>query len=447
MKKAFNSAQTSSHLQMLSNLKSHPIFTRATDWVKLIGVTGTAQVGVQAIGLLCGVLVIRMLSTDEYALYTLANTMLGTMVMLANAGIPIAVMAEGGKVWQDKEKLGEVLVTGFDFRKKFAIGSLVIGIPILSYLLYKNQASPIMIILIISGLIPVFYTQLSDVLLQIAPKLKQDIVPLQKNLVLVNLGRLFLLGLSLIAFPFAFVAILSASIPQVLGNFNLKKITKSYADWDQKPSPVLKQKMMGTVKRVLPEAIYYSISGQITIWILSIFGSTTSLAEIGALGRIAMIINLVSILFGMLVIPRFARLPQLYTLLLKRYVQVHLLVLVVFCFFIGLVYIFPKEILWVLGPQYANLKYELFLAVIGSCLSVFSGIVFSLYSSRGWVMNPAISIPISIATISLAIWSTDVTTLIGVLWLNIIVGTIQLLIHSGYGFLKIFKIRRIEPNE
>ncbi|MEO9894568.1 polysaccharide biosynthesis protein [Aurantibacter sp.] len=409
--------------------------------MKIISLTGSAQVGVQAIGLLCGILVIRMLSTEEYALYTLANTMMGTMVMLANAGIPIAVMSEGGKVWQDKSKLGEVLVTGFDFRKKFAIGSLLVCIPILCVLLYRNNASLLMIGLIVLGLIPVFYTQLSDVLLQIAPKLKQDIVPLQKNLVLVNLGRLFLLGVSLVTFPFAFVAIFSASIPQVFGNLNLKKITKPYADWQQKPSSELKKKMMVTVKRVLPEAIYYSISGQITIWILSIFGSTIALAEIGALGRIAMLLNLVSIIFGMLIIPRFARLENTFNLLLRRYIQVQILVIVIFSLFVLLVYIFPEEILWVLGPQYADLKYELFLAVIGSSLSVFSVIVFSLYSARGWVMNPGLSIPISIATISIAIWATDVTSLIGVLWLNIIVGSVQLLVHSGYGFVKILKIK------
>lgn len=397
---------------MLKKIKSYPLFKRATDWAKLLGVTGTAQVGVQAIGLLSGVLVIRLLSTDEYALYTLANTMLSTMVMLANAGIPIAVMSEGGKVWKNKEKLGEVLVTGFDFRKKFAIGSLILGIPILSYLLYINNASILMTILIVLGLIPVFYTQLSDVLLQIAPKLKQDIVPLQKNLVLVNLGRLFLLGLSLILFPFAVVAIFSASIPQILGNFNLKKITKPYADWHQKPSTALKKKMSVTVKRVLPEALYYSISGQITIWILSIFGSTTSIAEIGALGRIAMVINLVSIIFGMLVVPRFARLENTFNLLLKRYIQVQILVIGTFSIIIGFVYLFPESILWVLGPQYANLKFELFLGVIGGCLSVFSGIVFSLYSSRGWIINPAISIPLNLATLCFAIWATDVLSLI-----------------------------------
>ncbi|MRI02108.1 polysaccharide biosynthesis protein [Kriegella sp. EG-1] len=427
--------------KLIEKYKQHPILNKAYQWVKLIGITGGAQVGVQAIGLISGILVIRLLPTSEYALYTLANTMLGTMVMLANAGIPIAVMSEGGKVWQDKERLGQVLVTGFNFRQKFALGSLIVGLPILIYLLHHNHASWLMIILIILCIIPVFYAQLSDVLLQIAPKLKQDIVPLQKNLVGVNLGRLLLLGLSIFAFPFAYIAILSASIPQIIGNMRLRKITADYADWNQKPSLELQTKMKSTVKRVLPEAIYYSISGQITIWLLSIFGSTTAIAEIGALGRIAMVINLVSILFATLVIPRFARLPDVFNLILRRYLQVQILLLFIFCLIVFMVYIFPNQILWILGPNYANLQYEIALAVIGSCLNVFSGIVFSLYSSRGWVLNPLISIPLSIVILIITIVFTDVSTLQGVLFLNIIVGISQLLIHLFYGLFKILGLK------
>jgi O-antigen/teichoic acid export membrane protein len=52
-----------------------PSSERIKYWLKLITVTGTAQVIVQAVGFLSGILVIRLLSVDEYALYTLANTM------------------------------------------------------------------------------------------------------------------------------------------------------------------------------------------------------------------------------------------------------------------------------------------------------------------------------------------------------------------------------------
>lgn len=415
----------------------HPLLERAKSWVKLIGITGSAQIGIQAVGLLSGILIIRILPTTEYAYYTIANTMLGTMIMLANAGIPIGVMAQGGQVWKDKEKLGEVLVTGFDLRKRFIFGSLLVGIPIMAYLLIENGAGWLFTLLLILVLIPSFFSKLTTALLEIAPKLKQDIIHLQKIQVLVNIARLFLLIPIIYFFPYAFLALIPIGISQIWGNVKLKRITARYVNWNQRPNIEIRKKILGTVKRILPEAIYYSISGQITIWLLSIFGSTTSLAQIGALGRIAMIVNLVAVLCGTLIIPRFARLPNAYKLLVSRFVQTLAFVCLILGVLVFLVYLFPSQILWVIGPNYAGLEYEILLAVIGSCLSTFAGITFSLYSSRGWVLNPTISIPLSILTLVAAIIFTDVSTLQGVLSLNIIIGATHLLLHFGYGFFKI----------
>lgn len=414
-----------------------PILEKSKSWVKLIFITGSTQIGVQAIGLISGILIIRILPTTEYAYYTIANTMLGTMVMLANAGIPIGVMAQGGQVWMDKEKLGEVLVTGFDLRKRFIFGSLLIGIPIMGYLLLENGAGWLITLLLILVLIPSFFANLTTALLEIAPKLKQDIIPLQKIQVLVNIARLFLLIPIIYFFPYAFLALIPIGISQVWGNIKLKRITARYVNWKQEPNIEIRKKILVTVKRILPEAIYYSISGQITIWLLSIFGSTTALAQIGALGRIAMIVNLVAVVCGILIIPRFARLPNTYKLIVTRFFQALAFVCLILGVLVFLVYLFPSQILWVIGPNYAGLEYEILLAVIGSCLSTFAGITFSLYSSRGWVLNPTISIPISILTLIAAIMLTDVSTLQGVLILNIVIGVVHLILHLGYGLFKI----------
>ncbi len=67
-------------------------------WGKLISVTGSAQVLIQALGFISGIIIIRLLPTEEYAFYTLANTMLGTMNILSDAGVSTGVMAQGGKV-------------------------------------------------------------------------------------------------------------------------------------------------------------------------------------------------------------------------------------------------------------------------------------------------------------------------------------------------------------
>ena len=64
---------------------------------------------IHGIGMLSGIIVIRLLTTEEYAFYTLANTMLGVMTVLTDSGIGAGVTAEGGKVWKSPEKMGVFL--------------------------------------------------------------------------------------------------------------------------------------------------------------------------------------------------------------------------------------------------------------------------------------------------------------------------------------------------
>ena len=196
------------------------------NWGKLISITGTSQVIVQAVGFASGILVIRLLTVQEYAFYTLANTMLGAMSLLSDGGISTGVLAQGGKVWKDKKKLGKVLVTGLNMRKKFGVISLVVSLPILFYLLIHNGASWLTSFLIIISVIPAFFATLSDALLEIPLKLNQSILPLQKNQILVSFGRLLLLCITIFIFPFGYISILSGGIARIYGNIKLKKIVR-----------------------------------------------------------------------------------------------------------------------------------------------------------------------------------------------------------------------------
>ncbi len=108
-------------------------------WFKLVSITGGTQVLVQGLGLLTGLFIVRTLSLKEYAYYTIANTMLGTMSALADSGISTGVMAEGAKVWNNNKSLGEIIVTALSIQKIFAVLSLAVSIPILAYLLVASK--------------------------------------------------------------------------------------------------------------------------------------------------------------------------------------------------------------------------------------------------------------------------------------------------------------------
>ena len=424
----------------------NPKYAKIFHWTKLIAITGSAQAIVQATSLLCGILVIRLLPTQEYAWYTLANTMLGTMSVLADGGISAGVMALSGKVWQDGDKMGVILATGLDLRKKFAIVSLLVAIPILVYLLLQNGAGWLTVILITACLMPAFFAALSDSLLEIIPRLKQDIAALQKNQLTVAVGRLLLSGVTLFLFPFTFIAIFAAGMPRIYGNIRLSKIVDTFVNKDQKPDADIRKNILKIVKRLLPGSIYYCLSGQIIIWLASFFGNTSSIAQIGALGRLAMVLSLFSVLFNTLVTPRFARLPNDRSILLNRYLKILVGLIFFGIVIISICYIFSTQALWILGNKYKNLKNEFILSMIAGYIVMFAGVLFSINTSRGWTINPFFWIPFNIVIIGLGTMLFDISSIKGLFAFNIIIMAVEVIIYTAYGLRRILKFSPFNNN-
>lgn len=417
----------------------YPSWDKVKEWCRLVAATGSAQVVIQGIGFACGILIIRLLPTEEYALYTLANTMLGTLVVLADGGITNSLMAQGGKVWKDQKKLGSILVTGYVLRKRIALYSLVIALPVLFFLLRHHNFSHITALLVIISIVPAFIATLSGSLLAVSPQLHQSILPLKKIEILASLGRLSLLLTVLFSFPWAYIALVVAGVPQIWANFRIRRISRQFVDWKQEFSVEVYKNTMSFVRRIIPSSIFYSLSGQLTIWLISIFGSTTAVAQIGALGRLSMILSLFNVLFVTLVIPRFARLPLDRNVLLKKFLLMQIGLLMLFAPIVAIVAVFPEYFLMILGDRYSDLSKELVLSVLSGCISLLAGLIFTIASSRNWAINPLISIPLTtLAIIAGVVW-IDISTLSGILWFNIFVAFFEFLVYLVFIFINITK--------
>jgi O-antigen/teichoic acid export membrane protein len=428
----------------VKNLSEHPRYSKAYQWAKLISITGGFQVVIQLISFVSGIMIIRLLDDNQLAYYTLANTMLGTMVVLADGGISAGVMVQGAKVWLDRGRLGSVINTGYDLRKKFGVVSILVVSPILYYLLTKNGASWGMALGIIVSLLPIFFVSLSGNLLEIVSKVHQDIGTLQKIKVYNNLARLVLLSGFIFIFPLAYVAISVSVLPQWWSNRMMRKRAEKFADFNQGEDMQVKKDILGMVKRLLPGDIYFCVSGQITIWIISIYGSAKGVAQAGALGKLAMLLAFITVLFNTLVTPRFARLPNDSNLLRNRYIQIMSGVMVVSFGIVCMSWLFSSQILWVLGHKFVNLDYELVLLMIGGSLSMISGCAFYLFTNRGWAVNPLIGIPIGFLSILVGaiLLRAELGTLKGILKLDIFVNSIALMVNFSFGLFKIIRSRK-----
>jgi O-antigen/teichoic acid export membrane protein len=422
----------------LAILKKHRHYDRSINLIKLVSIVGSTEIILKGIGFVTGILIVRLLPIQEYALYTLANTMLGTLVIFTDSGISNGVMALSGRVWQDPKKLGVVLATGLDLRKKFALVTLVIATPIIMFLLLKNNASWLSAVLIILSLIPAFYAALSDSLLEITPKLHQDIASLQKNQLTVGFGRLVLTVLTIFIFPWTFVIILASGLPRIYGNLKLQKINEKFVERNQKPDALVRKEILSVVVRILPNIIFYAVSGQIVIWILSIFGNTNDLASIGALGRFGVLMGFFTSILNTLFTPRFSRLAEHKSALLKFFLFFQILLFVVSGFVLLTVFLFPTQMLWILGTSYSSLSSELFLIMLSNCIGVISSMTGNLMGSRGHFLNPILVIILNLTTVVLAYFIWDLTTLRGILYYSIFYECISLTVNYIFSFSKLY---------
>ena len=124
-----------------------------------------------------------------------------------------------------------------------------------------------------------------------------------------------------------------------------------------------------------------------------------------------MLLNLFFVVFTTLISPRFARLPPSKDILLKRFLQIQILVLLVNATFIMLTWLFSGQILWILGKEYAHLNSELVINIIGNSIGLFAATSYGLFTSRGWALHPMISIPVSIVSMVAGVFLFDIGTL------------------------------------
>src|SRR5579859_5834753 len=113
---------------------------RLLQWTRMLSTFIGVQVAVQMLGMLSGLLLVTTLTKHEYALFTIANTMLGTMTVLSDTGISSGLSAVGGRVYSDRYRFGQLVNAALSLRKALGIVTLSIVAPLLAWLLYRNGA-------------------------------------------------------------------------------------------------------------------------------------------------------------------------------------------------------------------------------------------------------------------------------------------------------------------
>jgi O-antigen/teichoic acid export membrane protein len=364
---------------------------------KMLGSFVALELIVQALALSAGLFLVRSLTKSEYAFYTIATTMQGAMSMFVDAGISVGILAIGGTIFGNRDLVGQLIKTAKKLRIFFlCVGILIIG-PVTAWLLIKNNAPGTTIISITILIVIGGYFQV----LQNSPLIIVRLARLQNKLQIVNISALLFRWLFLILI--FFFATLSASLSlfsSIIGiafqAYAFSKLAKPYFNESVSPNDQYNKKLIETIKKILPGSIYLMFQSQISIGLLSIFGTIESVADLGALGRIGVIFSVVTSVMANLVIPRFSQLKN--EILISRYFIIIGIYVAFGVIVISASAIFPEYFLLILGEKYFQLKDEVILIVTTTCINSLAGYMWHMNASRGWIAPPMISISIGLLT-------------------------------------------------
>ncbi len=396
-----------------------PIIRRALHRARIVGNFAVIQGLVQVIGFLSGILLVRSLSQRDYAYFTIANTMQGTINLLADIGISVGLISIGGRVWHDRHRFGELINTALRLRRTLGAIAIIIVTPIMYWMLVKNGASifysTVLILVVLGGLL----IQFSLGVLSVIPRLRSDLGRIQIIDVTGAIVRLLLLSVLLFVFLNAGVAVLVATAVLLLQYSMLRTYAAGVVDLRAGTNAEDRSEILHLTKHLAANAIFYCFQGQITVLLISFFAHrANAVAEVGALGRLAMIFTVISNLLANVFVPAFARCQDRHKLFWQFAAIIGGVAL-----FSGLVLviaaIFPQQFLFVLGHNYAHLNQELLLMVGGAVIAAITGTLWALNASKAWVAGSWLYIPITLATQIALIPFTDFSSVSGVLAFNL----------------------------
>ena len=197
------------------------------------------------------------------------------------------------------------------------------------------------------------------------------------------------------------------------------------------PDGAYHAQLLDMVRRQAPNSVYYCASGQIAIWLVGLMGSTQGIAQVGALGRIAVLFTIIGAVVSAIVQPYFARHNEPRTLK-SAFVAVNaFFALTALTLWAG-ARTFPGPVLWILGGAYRGLDEAVPWMVLTSCLSVWSGAVYSIGGARGWLVPSGAVIATGVLATAASIVWLDVSTPSGSFQMGTVTAGTAVVLTLGY---------------
>ena len=401
-----------------------------------VGGFASAQLVVQVLGFASGIALVQFMEPTQYGHYTLAVSMVGLASVLLDLGLSTAVLAQGGPLHDDPGALGGLVADAFVIQRLLMLlGALVLAPVFGAMFIRQGLAWPEMLVLTVLALGCGAFNVHNAVSMSLV-RLRGDLAMQQRTDVGVNAARALLVVAAGLIWLDARVAV-ALNLAAAVGVFAL---LKSYLARHVDHSPVAAGKhragLWDFIRRQAPNSIYYCVLGQISVWLVGLFGSVERVAEVGALGRLAALFTVIGAVLGAMVVPYFARASSAREMA-SAFGALNGFFALLSAVLVAASLVFPHALLWILGRQYSGLVHELPWMVLASSLSAWTAGLYGVGAARGWIVPAVLMIPLGIATVALAAFVLDMSSVSGVFMMNSAVALVSLVLTFGMVYVQL----------
>lgn len=411
------------------------LLARARTWTGILSAYFSAQTATQAAGMIAGLLLTRFMPVREFALYTLATSVVSFFTFVSDLGSTSSLVFFFHRTARAGGEFGDYLAAVLGLRRiAFLTGAAAVVLAFPATAFHKGFARWD-VALATLGILATAWFQISAsvrvLALRLSDRYGQSYRAEMAGGALRLAAALTMIGAALLR---AWIAVAAAALAAALVA-RLARSPQPRAAADLAP---YRRQVLRYLVPSLPSAVYFSLQGPLVVWLSATFGSTRNLAEVGALGRLSLIVGLFSGLTGVVFLPRMARITD-DRLFRRRYLQFGALLLAVAGGLLATALVFPRLLLFVLGPHYSGLHRELLLVVAAAGVTLLSGYAVGVNLSRSWNRWESAAVAVLIAAQAAFVAVLPLGTTAGVLWFNLLsalVGlSLQLAITTA-GFLR-----------
>lgn len=387
---------------------------------------GLAQIA----GMVAGLIYVRVMPVDQYALYALS---LGTLAFLS-VGSDLGLTGALSYFWRQAAKDGRSVRPKINAIRMLRLGLLTGGAVLAAAMFLTGTRRPVTdgavvacLVLLIATVWVQIHTSLELQLLRLRGLQRQSYYcEAAGNLTrLVLAGTMLLVGLQ--AAWFGLAAGLAGSLAVLAGAWWL-----ATADLGASQSPDRSEwrEIGAYMLPVLPGILVFMLQEPLILWLTARLGGDGPLSETFAAGRIGAVFVVIGQFVTIVVTPRLARIgddAHFVRMLLWAVAGV----IAIGAALIAVTALAPSLPLALIGPKYAHLKVEVMLVAAIAAVNVLAMLLILANRLRGWIRLDPIAALLQLASIAglASLWSY--TSAASVLTLSLILTVINCAIAAA----------------